>query len=327
MKTKVVFSSAILLLFCCATVSAQWPHYTYANNTGWEVELGARIMDRPGRAGQQQLNLVTMVPTNQVVFTASDATDLDASMGAEFRFLRTECYDRQWEVRGYFNSWENVEYRSGNLRAPVFTPTFAGLPAQIRPSRFDYSYESDLFNIELMCKKSIAAGLTCMIGPRFVNLDEESVLDTDFITPLDNTFLLNIRSRTRTRNRMPGLGFGLECRRPLARELFFVGSIRGAILANFAKTDTITTINNVANVTVFDDSRTNAAGIGELSGRFHYDIAPGTVSGYLGYEAMWLDGVTLSPGQLLANVGPGPVEMTFNTAFIHGLVFGCMIRW
>lgn len=327
MKTKVLVSTAIVFSICCSTAMAQWPHNTYANDTGWEVEFGTRILDRPGT--ENNISLVTTVPTNVTVFTGNDASKLGTAAGADFRFLKRTCYEGSWELRGFYNQWDNFQSRTGNLRAPLFTPPL--LPAQSRPDRFDYFYESRLFSLELNYKKSIKPGVTWMCGPRYVSLEENVNIDSNFITPLVPAFAFNLASITTTENVMPGIGIGLEFRRPIVRELFFIGSIKGTALANFVSTNTTTTGTVIGgppvSATIFDDSTTEFAGIGELSARLHYDISPGTISMYAGYEAMWLDGVALAPGQLLTTVAPPAFLNNKTTAFAHGLALGALIRY
>ena len=306
---------------------AQWPHNTYGNKNPWEIEIGTRILDRP--TDVQNINLVTTVPTNVVVFTGEDATDLDVSTGVDFRFLKRTCYDGSWEVRGFFNQWENFESRVGNLRTPFFTPAI--LPFGSNPDQFDYLYESNLFSLELNYKKALHPGFTVTMGPRWVSLEEQVNINSNFVNPFIAGFAFDLDTVTQVDNQMPGLGIGMEIRRPVLRQLFFVGAVKGAVLANFISTSTITqgTVlgGNTVSTTIFDDSRTNLAGIGEISARLHYDIAPGNVSCYCGYEAMWLDGVGVAPGQLLAAFStPVQIDAT-TTVFIHGLSLGMLIRY
>ncbi len=333
MKSKMLATLAIAMMICCGTAQAQWPNNTYGNPIGWEVEVGTRLMERPGT--DNAFPLVTLEPTLVTAFDGEDASDLDFSAGVDFRFLKSTDYGTAWEIRGFFNNWDNFESRFGTLSAPAFTP--AALPAGSFPSTFDYLYESELFSLELNYRTSIRPGITAYIGPRFAYLNEDVVIDSTFNSPPipPAVFQFDLESITRTTNRLPGLGIGLEFRRPLLRDLFFVGNIRGAVLANFASTRTETNGTPVVggaagptvNALIFEDTATNVAGIGEVGGRLHWDIAPGTVSLYAGYEAIWLDGVGLGPTQLLESVSP-PVSLnTSTTAVSHGLVFGSLIRF
>lgn len=326
MKSKMLAIAVIISLLSCGSVTAQWPQNTYGNQGRWEVEVGARLLDRP--TTDIQFSLVTVNPTNVTVFDAGDAADLDVSAGAEIRFSKNTSSDSGWEIRGTVNRWDNFESRTGDLSSPLFTPAI--LPIGTDLTNFDYGYESNLFSLELNYKRTVRPGVTFMIGPRYVDLTERIEVDTQFNNPMIPGFLLDIDTVTEADNRMPGLGFGVDLRRPISRDLFFVGTVRGAILANFTSTTTTaeTTLAGLppALATVFTDRQTDLAGIGEVSGRFHYDIAPGTVSVYTGYEAQWLDGVALAPAQLFA-AGTNPVLTTSNTSFAHGLVFGMMVRF
>lgn len=327
MKSKVLAIAATICMLCCGTATAQWPHNTYGNKNQWEVEVGTRILDRP--TTDVLFSLVSVVPTNVPVFNTQDAADLDTSAGADFRFLKRTCYDGAWEVRGTVDSWDNFESRSGVLSSPLFTPV--ALPGGSRLIQFDYEYSSTVFSLELNCKRAVRPGLTFLIGPRYVDMSEQIDINSTFDNPGIPGFLLNLDTVTEADNHMPGLGFGLELRRPLTRQIFFVGAVKGAILANFASTSTVTTSTLIGGLpvatTVFDDSGTHAAGIGEINARLHYDIAPGTVSAYCGYEAIWMDGVAVAPAQLLETVAP-PISLnTSTTTFAHGLACGLMFRY
>ena len=71
-------------------------------------------------------------------------------------------------------------------------------------------------------------------------------------------------------------------------------------------------------------TRTVGTFLGEVGGRVHFDIVPGNVSVFAGYEATWLDQVGLAPAQFLAGLGSVTVS---NTPFIHGIVFGGQVRF
>lgn len=327
-KSKVLATAAVFCMLCCSTATAQWPLNTYGVQNDWEVEIGTRILDRPTDTDVQNLNLITTAPTNVTVFTGRDATDLDASAGADFRFLRKTNYDYSWEVRGFFNMWDNFETRSGNLRSPLFTPPT--LPLFSRPDRFDYAYDSELFSLEVLYKKAVHPGFNLLLGPRYVDLGETVTIDSNFINPFINGFAFDYDVLTRTDNHMPGFLLGLEIRRPLIRDVFFSGGIKGTLLANNASTSTVSTGTIVGGnpivTTLYEDSRSFAAGLYELSARFHYDISPGVVSCYLGYEAFWMDSVAIAPTQLVEAFNPPSQLNNNNTSFVHGLAVGLMIR-
>ncbi|MDG2013227.1 MAG: hypothetical protein P8J33_06960 [Pirellulaceae bacterium] len=328
MKSKLMATAAFLCLLCCSTATAQWPLQTYGVQSEWEVEVGARILDRPSNDDTADLALVTVDPTNVTVFTGADAVDLNASIGADFRFMRKTNYDFSWEVRGFFNGWDNFESRSGNLRSEAFTPEF--LPEFSNPEQFDYGYDSQLFSIELTCKKAIRPGCNFLIGPRFVDFDETVSVDSTFVNPFIPNFAFQLDTANRTRNAMAGILLGLEIRRPLTRDIFFSGGVKGSLLSNFSSTETTSTGTVVGGIpiqsTIFEDSKNAAAGIYEITARLHYDISPGNVSCYAGYEAFWMDAVAIAPTQLFEAFDPPSQLNTSNTTFVHGISFGLMVR-
>jgi len=328
-KSKLLAIAVFFSMLSCGVASAQWPNNTYGNQNQWEVEIGSRILDRP--ASNLAFSLVTITPSNATVFNAEDASELGASAGADFRFSKASRYGTTLEFRGTFNNWHNMEARGGVLEAPLFTPT--NLPAGSELNRFTYEYDSNLFSVEMNFKRAVRPGMTLMIGPRYVDLTEQVDINSTFgnITPGLGGFRLDIDSITEARNHMPGLGFGVEFRRPIIREVFFVGSVKGAVLANFASTETTAMTRLIGSPpipnTIFEDSETQVAGIGEISAKLHYDVAPGTVSAYMGYEAFWLDGVAVAPAQLLESVSPPIGLNTSTTSFAHGLVLGVLVRY
>jgi hypothetical protein len=327
-KTKLAVSSAICLLLCCSAVQAQWPLQTWGVRPSWEAEIGGRILDRPGT--DDGFPLVTDTVTLETVFDSEEATDLDVSGGPVFRFQHTTCYDTSWEVRGYFNNWDILESRSGNIEAINFTPQ--GLPQSTRLTAFDYAYDSELFSIELNFKRAVHPGVTLMIGPRFMNLEEVADIDANFFNPQVGDFL-QIETLAETKNPMTGLNLGLELRKPLSRDFFAIASVRGGIFHNVV-TSRITVANTLfgqpdTTTILIDDRENRTAGIAEISGRLHFDLIPGSVSFFTGYEAMWLDGVAIAPAQILAASTPPdpPFINTATTIFAHGVVIGGMVRF
>ncbi len=327
-KTKVVAGSAILILFCCNAVWAQWPNQTYGTRPVWEMEIGARVMDRPGT--MQDISLITEDVTLDTVFDAEQASDLNVSGGIDFRVQRLVNDGATWEIRGYFNNWDVTESRTGNLMSPAFTPP--GLPANSQLTAFDYFYESNLFSLEWNFKRAVHPGFSLFLGPRYMYLQEQSLIEGNFFNPGLGNFL-QTDTPTVARNNLWGLGLGAEFRRPLTRDLFLTGFIKGGVFYNDAKASinfTQTVFGTpVGTQTLLDDRKGTTAGVGELSIRLHYDIAPGTVSIYAGYEAVWVDGVATAPAQILTISGPAVplIVDTGTTIFSNGMVAGGMVRF
>lgn len=327
MTTKVLAGWAILFLFCCNPAWAQWPTQTYARQT-YQWDVGARILDRPGTI--QTLPLVINPVTLQTVFDTEQASDLDVSGGAEFRVQRVGNYDSTWEVRGFFDSWKTAHTFTGPLESFVFTPP--GVPTGTELDQFDYDYKSSLFSVALNFKRACHPGCTLFMGPRYLNMDETVDVDAIFSVP-GVPIPLTSDTRSHTTNNMIGINFGCQLQRPISRDLFIDAWLRAALMYNHSKTlvsnQTLFGGNPVSSLTLLDDNKGGAAGIGEVSIRLHYDVSPGHCSIYAGYEAMWLDGGALAPAQILEILGPpGPRRVeTGNTIFAHGLVLGGMFRF
>lgn len=326
MKIRVFVASALLMITACSAVNGQWPARTFSDRNVWEFEMSGRVFTRPGTN-----NVIPLVNDNITFvnyFDAERATDLNTSAGPEFRIQRMNDYEGGWEVRGWMHAFDSTARINGELRSVAFTPP--NLPTNSLLTRFDYDYESDLASIEVNFKRYIAPGLSVMIGPRYVRMNEETTIDTNFTNPLVADFL-QIETRSSARNPLKGVGIGIEYRQPIARELFFVGVARGGIFHNATNVQVVsqaTTLGTLGPRQILLNGRdTVTAGVGELSGRFHYDIVPGNVSAFVGYDALWLDGVAIAPRQILSAVGPLPREIETNTIFMHGVNLGVTCRF
>ncbi len=326
MNIRAFVASALLIFTACSAATGQWPAHTFSDRNVVEFEMGGRILTRPGTD-----NVIPIVNDNITFvnyFDAERATDLNTSAGPEFRMQRMNDYDCGWEVRGWMQDFDTSARISGELQSVAFTPP--NLPIDSLLTRFDYDYESELASIEVNFKRYIAPGLAVMIGPRYVRMNEDTSIFTNFTNPLVADFL-QIRTRSSARNPMKGLGLGIEYRQPIVRELFFVATARGGVFHNATDVEVTavpTTLGATGPQQVLLNGRdTVTAGIGELTGKLHYDIVPGNVSAYLGYDALWLDGVATAPRQILSAVGAEPRNIETNTIFMHGVNFGLTCRF
>ncbi len=325
MKIKIVIGSVLLVLLYGPMAVAQWPQFTLGNNPSYEFELGTRILDRQG--AQQGIPLVTENLTMRTLFTSGDATDLSTSAGADVRFSRTTNHGTQWEFRGYFNHWDNFVQTSGDLRSPLVF----GVPL----SNVDYTYDSDLYNVELNFKRAIRPGVTVLWGPRFLSLQEFTQIEATIPNGAPSGGDLLVQTDSSTNNPMIGAQIGAEIRQPVIRDVFAMGFIKGGIFGTPQKASVQTQLIDtgfivpvvLANTSVLDERATHATGIVEFGGRVHHDIVPGHISFYVGYEAAWIDGVTLGPPQILSAATPSaPSLHNASTPFMQGIVIGGTVR-
>lgn len=340
MKTFVLAAVATLTWLSATVGYAQWPQATY-DTRRWEWEAGARIMDRPG--DETNINLVTDALTNQVLFTSDTATDLESSVGYDLRFLRKNCYGIEWEVRSFFNNWdinENVT-SVNNIQSPFFDPIRTALPGTIGPvtvtgitfQSLNYNYESDLFNIELNAKKAVYPGVTLLVGPRFMYLEDRLTAITGATiqgniggVPQQIAFTQN--TSVQTENPLFGVQVGADLNVPVSRYFYITGFIKAGGYGNTARA-TIVQANNLQGTTSrISARRSQGSFVGEVGGKVNMEVFPGIMSFYAGYEAMWLDNVAIAPTQLLSGGTTGTfgnVQMT-GTPFVHGIVIGGTIR-
>ena len=176
------------------------------------------------------------------------------------------------------------------------------------------------------------AGVTFLFGPRFFYMNENVQVDATvpdgFLPGIDSV----VQVQSKTKNPLIGAQIGVEFRKPIGRDMVALGFIKGALMGNAARANVVTsTIVGTAllnRTTLLDERSTHLAGIVEVGGRLHYDIVPGNISAYAGYEATWFDGAVTATAQIL-EVAANPTAPTLihnNTPFFGGLVFGLTAR-
>lgn len=300
------------------TAYAQWP-YTTDVNPSWSLEMGARAFDRPG--DDLALPLATNSVTNEVLFDSETATDLNNSVGVDLRLnFHGRHFDRKWEFRTIMADFGlNAQLLGPNLDLALL-PDFS-------PDVVDYNYDSRLWSFELNTKRSVAPGLTFLFGPRFISLDEESttkfeqLFDTDF-----GSFNAIGASTIETSNSLYGGQFGFEYNLPITQQIYFSTTGKVGVFANPAEmkqTDT----NNVDPDPVFSErSKNTGAFLGEVNARFYCEIIPSTLSAFVGYDAMIIDGVAIAPAQFLTT-DPAIGLETSNSPFFNSITFGVLMEY
>ncbi len=304
------------LAFCWTqNASAQWPHQTGGCNK-WSFEIGGKAFDRP--TGNFNAPLVTNSVTGQTLFSGSDALELDAGTGAEIRLnMKDAPSGVTWELRSLLGNWDNTTDVAGpNLASPLFPPNFS-------PDSFGWDYDSQFYSIELNAKRAVKPGVTWLYGPRYISFRENvdartqtTVGGFDFLTS----------SAGEARNSMIGYQAGFELNFPLTELFYIQSSIRAGGFNNQTKFQRVES-DSISGVTS-NQSQTKSTGsfVGEVSTRIYYDVIPGSCSTYVGYDAMWIDGIALAPPQYLTFGGTGAVD-TANTPFIQSINFGVRYRY
>lgn len=318
MRTFTLVTTIVVLMATAAFVSkthAQSPWAT-TKDPRWTVELGGKIYDRPG--DDLGLPLITDGITMESLFNSGQASELGTTAGAEIKFGFVSQRGRELEIRSIITDWkQNFEITGPNLLSPFFT-----VPGPA-PTTVNYDYQSDFFSIELMARRAISPGITFMCGPRIVSTkDEVKFTGSLLVDPGDGSppVVFSQTQITEATNILLGLQAGFEGNFPITQDIYVNGFIRTGGYTN--PTEVTTTItDNVSTIpTVAQELKSTGSFLGEVGGRVYVDIVPNSFSGYVGYEATWIDGIAVAPAQLLPS-GTGGIE-TANTIFFHAITFG-----
>ncbi len=279
------------------------------------------MLDRPGT--DLHIPLITDSITRRNLFTARDATDLGNTPAAEVKFNFQSATGQEWEFRSIISSWEErIDTIYGPNLDSVFFPPVAGLTID----QFDYTYESDLFSFELMKRRAFGRpGIVGMFGPRFLSSQNKVTHETVAIASPGGgipSFAVLREDSTAAKNTLIGLQAGLEINQPLSTGLYISGFAKAGGYYNGVKvqSSSVDSLNN--NMLTSKQTRSSESFLGEAGGRIYMDIVPNVFTGYLGYEATWIDGFAAAPEQTFMGLsGTSGIETT-NTIFFHGVTFG-----
>lgn len=316
MRTFNIVATVIVLVASAAFVSTASAQSPYTKDARWSVEFGGKAYDRPG--DDLGIPLIIDGITRETLFDSEQASSLGSTAGAEVKFNFVSRHGNEIEIRTILANWnENYEIEGDNLRSPFFP-----VPGS-EPTTVNYDYESDYFSIELMKRKAILPGVTCMFGPRFVSTkDEVTFAGSLLVDPGDGSppVVFTQTQTTEATNALIGLQGGFEVNVPVGQTCYVNGFMRLGGYTNPTEV-TIGGGDNFSNIsTLTSETKSTGSFLGEVGGRLYGDIVPNCLAGYVGYEATWIDGIALAPAQLLPT-SVGGVE-TSNTAFFHAVTFG-----
>jgi hypothetical protein len=194
-----------------------------------------------------------------------------------------------FEIDGWNNS---ASVASGTNTTPIFVAP--GAPLEFVQTT-DYTnqymvwrYATRLNNAELNLRWDFCPRVTMLAGFRWVNLSEQlqGTLPPYRSVPFwDNT----------TRNNLCGLQIGEDWKLLDRGRLSIDGVVKAGIFDNIADETTDVSIYQVVHG---ESASTNhAAFLGEIGVQCKYEVTR-KLSLKIGYEAMWLEGVALAPGQI-----------------------------
>ena len=280
----------------------------------FSVEFGAKAYDRPG--DDLGLPIISDGVTNEVLFDSENASDLGSAGGAEVKFNFTNKRGRELELRTVIVDWEETSEIGGANLVSSFFPV-----AGAQPDSIGYDYDSDFFSIELVTRRAVRPGFTVSFGPRIVSTKD--FVEVSGSQDIGGVTFTQIQT-TEATNILLGLQGGLEFNLPLADGVRLQGFTRLGGYTNPSEVN-IGTVDPAGTVTEGRLSKQTGSFLGEVGGRLYVDILPNTLSGYVGYEATWIDGLAVAPAQILSGTANG-VD-TANTIFFNAATIGLRMTY
>ena len=321
-------SSKLLLvicigLLCTESLRAQWP--TDFQNVGQSyLELSGKIFDRPGDEFEQPIIFDGI--TESIILSSGDVTDLNGGGGAEARFGSTGPRCQKWEVRTFMATWDNFYFfDQENMQSPLIPP-INDMGTIFSPDEIEVGYDSEIFSVEFSIRRPWTNGITFICGPRYMRLNEELIFTTHSLidtAPFPGPFILDTENEFETTNNLLGMQIGALFNFPVSRDIYLNGFIRTGAYANWME------LNVFADTTLSDPifqefDRSTSSFVAEVGGKLFYDLIPGCLAGFAGYEATWIDQVALAPAQATTLEPDGIYSRT--TPFFHAILFGLQFR-
>lgn len=301
-------------------VQAQWP-YTTNKDPSSSVEVGARFFDRPG--DDLGVGLAFDPVTNEVLFSSDQATSLDASTGVDLRYnFHGPRTGNKWEFRTLLVNFNSDSQAMGtDINFPL-------LP-QVRPEEIDYTYDSRILSFELNTKRAVFPGLTLLAGCRFISVDEDAIFGfTENIDTIFGPVTVTGGQSIEAINSIYGLQAGFEFNFPICQAIYVssVGKFGGYNNPTRVVSTTFDSINGPETTEV---SKSTGTFVAEIGGRVNYEVIPSCLTTYVGYDAMWIDGIALAPPQFLSTGVSAPLSAvdTTNTPFIQSITVGAQLMY
>jgi hypothetical protein len=254
----------------------------------WTISADYLIMDR---IGSKSYTLVSSIPTGQ---TGSSPTErlnandfkMGFSSGPSLSVIRRGYCGYDFEAVFFqIDGWSNTRTISpGTSDTLYFTPE--GTTTTSTDYDMQFKYKSQLYNGEFNVRWKPWDRITMLTGFRWLELRES--LDGSLLesigTPLWNTI---------TRNNLYGFQIGADTDTWSRGCLSISGIVKSGIYCNNAEQTSTSTVGEAS------DSTNHTAFVGELGLHARYQISR-HLSFRGGYQALWIEGVSLAPAQLNA---------------------------
>ena len=322
----------------------------------WTVSAETIVFDRIGTANRTLVERVpgdlsfAKIPTTPGA-SALNSTDLNQGFSPGFRLGVTYHADSKFGLELSFfrvRGWD-----SSRSIGPDNPPNWLVMRA---PGNFfqtqDFSYQSmtwnystDIYNAELNARYNFSRRITVLAGFRWLQLNENlqgTIPPPDRILPIwkfdpnNNLFevarIENLRGipatgtfppfwNASTANNLYGLQFGADGKLFERGRFSITGLIKVGGYWNHASESTGVSLEKVVYPT--GAKTDHAAFVGEAGLQCKYQFARGLAL-KLGYQALWLYGVALAPGQIQKTYEIGPASVTAlgvncdSGVFLHG---------
>jgi len=310
---------------------AAWDAPGWSDREGWPGSNGPAyrpvITVSADAVGMERVSgrSVTLIGESGTGLPVLNANDLNFSFAAGPQIYCTVHGNGNWDVEvGYLgiDGYDASAYRVEAGNAIQFVaPGFATAPVAVGDAlRFDYF--SRLYTAEANLKNRFGDRLTLMGGFRWAMLAERFE-GSYFQPPPVNTATPFWQNRVD--NQLYGFQIGGQAVVFDSGRLRIEAVAKGGLYGNVAFQATTGTPPGAPEVSAIDHC---AAFLGEASFTALWQASE-HVALRIGYQALWLDGVALSPNQIhLTDVTTGEASVdAAGTVFFHGAVVGCEIAY
>jgi hypothetical protein len=307
----------------------------------WTVSVEAIIFERIGTANRTLVERVPGIVSFADVQTtpgipALNSTDLHQGFSPGFRVGATYHADSKYGLELSFfrvSGWDSTQSIGPDnplnwlvMRSPGFFQT-----QDFSYQSMTWDYSTKLYNAELNGRYNLSRWITVLAGFRWLQLNENlqgTIPPPDRILPLwkfdSNNNLFDVARieklggkpatgafppfwNTSTTNNLYGLQIGADGRL-FERGRFSIGGLtKVGGYWNHASESTGVSLAKVVYSTGANTNR--AAFVGEAGLQFKYQFTR-KLALKLGYEALWLYGVALAPGQIRKTYETGPASVT-----------------
>ncbi|MGA2797418.1 MAG: BBP7 family outer membrane beta-barrel protein [Thermoguttaceae bacterium] len=281
----------------------------------WTASADFIILDRVGSVDQ---TLVEEVPIGATAPPSIPLLNANAFRqgfhgGPRLDLIRHGdcCYDLElmyFQIDGWDSGRTVLDSRSLQFSAPggFIFPNFG--------ADMEWDYASKLYNAEINVQWNPCCRVTMLAGFRWVELREnlEGALAPSTLEPFWNT---------NTKNNLYGFQIGADGKIWDCGCFSVDGLVKAGIFGNHA--EQLTAANDGTTMGVFGASTNHTAFLGEVGLQCKYQVTC-SLTLRAGYEAIWLQGVALAPGQIQeTNVNTNEIGINSNSGvFYHGATAG-----